>query len=384
MMPAGPVVVVGAGIAGLATALSLARRGFPVELFERAERLDEIGAGIQLSPNALRVLDRLGLLSELRACAVEAREVTLRDLRTGHRLAAVPVRGRDGMPYLSLTRAHLQRVLLGAVDGTPAIHLRLGAELRGARCNGAETVLSFADGEVRAAATIAADGVHSRTAEALGHPAAESTGNLAWRLMLDADRSRHLLGITAWLGFRCHVVAYPVETGRRVNVVVVAPATAGDPRRFLRSKDDFLRLVMEAFGAATAWPLGLCDRVRQPGDPAGLLFVGDAAHAMPPYAAQGAALAIEDGFVAAECLRGSADVASAWRWFEAIRRPRWQQVRKRVAFHRMVYHLPFPLTLARAAVLRLRPKEALLRDLAWLYDWTPDESREHRATSSPS
>ncbi|KAB0680763.1 FAD-dependent monooxygenase [Aureimonas leprariae] len=374
MRPAQPVAVVGAGIAGLAASLALARCGFAVDLHEQAERLDEIGAGIQLSPNALRVLDRLGLLSALRERAVEAREVTLRDLRTGRRLANVPVLGSDGTPYLSLTRAHLQRVLLDAVTATASIRLHLGSELVAARQDGTHTVLSFSDGEVATGVVIAADGVRSEIASAFGHPAAEPTDDVAWRLTLGAEGREPLSGITAWLGPRCHVVAYPVDRGGRINVVVAVPEKAGNSRRLLVGADPFLHRISEALDQATPWPLAASDRPRRPGDPPGLLLVGDAAHAMPPYAAQGAALAIEDGFVAAECLARAEDAAAAWQRFEAVRRPRWQRVRRRVAFHRMVYHLPFPFALGRNLVLRARSEASLLRDLGWLYDWTPDDA----------
>jgi salicylate hydroxylase len=373
--PGEPVLVVGAGIAGLTTALALGRHGFAVEVFERAERLEEIGAGIQISPNALRVLDRLGLLGALRECGVEAETVSLRDLRSGRQLASVPVRGRDGTPYLSVLRSDLQHVLLAAVRETPAIRLNLGAELVAARRKGQETVLHFSGPSGREAGgrtVIAADGVRSKLADAFGHAVPAPSGDAAWRLTIEAD-GESPGGIVAWLGPSRHVVAYPVDRRRRVNVVVVVPAGVDRPRTALVGSDGLPGRVAEAFGAATAWPLATCDRRRRPGDPEGLLLIGDAAHAMLPYAAQGAALAVEDGFVAATCLAQSADAASAWRRFEALRRPRWEKVQRRVAFHRLVYHLPQPLAAARNAVLRRRSEASLARDLAWLYDWEPPE-----------
>lgn len=368
-----PVLVVGAGIAGLTAAVALAKRGFAVEVFERADNLKEVGAGIQLSPNALRVLDRLGLLPALRERGVAASAVSLRDFRSGHPLASVPVRGRNGTPYLSLLRSELQGVLFDAVRQASTIRLHLGAELVAASRDDASTVLSFSGSDPRDAtgrAVIAADGVRSSVAAAFGHAAAQSSGEVAWRLTLAAEGEAPD-GIVAWLGPRSHAVAYPVDRGRRINVVVATRADAERPGTLLESRDGLLRRIAAKFEDATAWPLLTCDRRRRPGDPAGLLLLGDAAHAMLPYAAQGAALAIEDGFVAAECLSAASDAASAWMRFEAVRRPRWEKVRRRVAFHQTVYHLSPPLAAARNAVLRLRSEASLGRDLGWLYDWEP-------------
>ncbi len=372
------VLVVGAGIAGLTAALSLARRGFEVDLLERAGRLDEIGAGIQLSPNALRVLDRLDLLDRLRPCAVEARTVTLRALRSDRELARIPVGGSAGGSYLSVLRADLQRVLLAACEREPAIRLSLGCELTALRIERRDIVLSFRDAagkldERRTATLIAADGINSRVAASLGHPPARRTGQVARRAVVDAERLP-VPGITSWLGSHCHVVAYPVDGGARTNVVVVS-AEGFDPDAGLRTQNDRLAQAVQAVRETTVWPLDEADRPRRVGDPDGLLLIGDAAHAMLPYAAQGAALAIEDGFVAAHRLAAAGgDAPSAWRTFEAERRPRWARTRRRVAFHRLVYHLPRPLDVGRNAVMRLQGGERLARGLDWLYDWTPPPS----------
>ncbi|GGD90576.1 salicylate hydroxylase [Aureimonas endophytica] len=371
-----PILVVGAGIAGLTAALALARRRLEVRLVERAGQLEEVGAGLQLSPNALRVLDRLDVLPAVRRAAVAAEAVTLLDLPSGRTIARVPVTSRDGTAYLSLMRADLQAALLAAVLDTPEIRLDLGHELRALRKDGGETVVTLGrngtgDEDIAADAIVAADGVRSTLGRLAGKPAEVPTGHAAWRMMVETAGAPAPSGIRAWLGQDMHAVAYPVAGGRRSNLVIIR-----------RSEDDgivppdarlapALRDLVERGELHGVWPLASAERLHEASDPAGLVFIGDAAHAMPPYAAQGAALAIEDGFVLAHHLAEAADTAEAIRRFAADREARWRKVRQRVAFHRRVYHLAPPLAYARDLALRLRSPAALAADLAWLYDWRP-------------
>lgn len=388
-----PVTVVGAGIAGLTAALSFADAGFGVEILERAPVLAEAGAGIQISPNAVRVIERLGLLPALTPYACRAGSVVLRAGRTGRRIAEVPVLSAGATGYFSVHRADLQAALLAAVLRTPRISLTLGAELAALRGEdgGISLKLRRAGGEPgdpeamirrRAGIVIAADGARSAVARELGYPAAQPSRQVAWRMTVDRPPPEGTSGIEAWLGPRRHAVAYPVRGGRKVNLVLIEPADGntllGGPaeakpallHRF-RTWDARLRALIEAAGAATGWPLLETDRPPKPGVPLGVLLIGDAAHAMLPYAAQGAAMAIEDAWVAAAAFASSADPSEASARFHAQRNPRLRRVRNRIAFHRMVYHLPAPGSFARDLVLRLRPPRSLARDLAWLYDWQP-------------
>ncbi|KQT53717.1 hypothetical protein ASG43_17955 [Aureimonas sp. Leaf454] len=378
--------VVGAGIAGLTMALCLARDGWFVEILERSAILGEAGAGLQLSPNALRVLSGLGLLDRLRMVGVSARSVTLRSGRTGRRLATVPVSSADGTPYLSLLRTDLQTVLLEAVMAESRISLRLDQGLIGLEGrSGGGFDLAFADAAGRRtsvfapAPVIAADGVHSAVAAALGLPASKPSGLVAWRMMLDEPLETP--GIEAWLGRDLHAVAYPVDAGRRTNLVAIAPQTAGSQaeaerepaqafdRRFAGWNTALLQRIQRA-GSPGRWPLLDADRMGER-LPSGLFLIGDSAHAMLPFAAQGAAMAIEDAAVLAHGLRETHTFEEADRQFQMERAPRLKRVRKRVDFHRFVYHLAPPLSWGRNAALAARSPASLQRDLAWLYDWAP-------------
>ncbi|KQT86296.1 FAD-dependent monooxygenase [Aurantimonas sp. Leaf443] len=383
MTPETPIAVVGAGIAGLALALALEKRGRAVRLFEAAPALSALGAGLQLSPNALRVVDALGLLPELEALASRAHAVTLRRASDDRAIARVPVISTDGTPYLSLHRADLQRVLLRAVERRPRIDLHLGHRLEAVRPRPDGIALTFSCGTdarvtVEAGLAVGADGVHSALASAAGLQDAAPTGRTAWRAMVEArSQGDGAPGITAWLAANRHVVAYPVSGGMRTNVVAILPSAAREDRSggpaFPKSKTAprLADLLARADGW-TPWPIlqtpaqrpyRLCeDRA---------VLIGDAGHAMAPFAAQGAALALEDAAVLADCLVSEASPAEALARYEAARRPRIDAVRRRVAFHRRVYHLPAPLSLARDAALALRAPASLAADLAWLYDWAP-------------
>jgi salicylate hydroxylase len=386
--PSTSILVVGAGIAGLTAALSFAQAGFAVDIVERSERLEAVGAGLQLSPNALRVLARLGLDSD-RLNSVAATTVTLRSGRSGRTITEIPVVSADGTAYLSLHRADLQSALLAAVAAEPLITLTLGERCTALAQSADGTTLSFTrtDGSVAertATIVIAADGVHSALCAALGLPPAVPSGDVAWRMTIDAAAQASSPGIQAWLGPRRHAVAYPVQAGRTTNLVLIGPdsdAAAGMAesatktalmQRF-RRWDPRLRGLIEAAGPATPWPLSTVDPDRSAPGMDGVIVIGDAAHAMLPYAAQGAAMAIEDGWTAAWAVTRASTPQEAARHYADVRTARLKRVRQRVAFHRRVYHLPALPAVARDLTLRLRPAESVARDLGWLYDWTPPE-----------
>ncbi|TFF25276.1 hypothetical protein E3C22_07845 [Jiella endophytica] len=384
------IAIVGAGIAGLTAALCLARLGLGTTIFERAERLEEVGAGLQLSPNALSVMERLGLLPALRKVGVEADRIELLNYRSGRRIAEVPVHSADGTPYLSIHRADLQAVLVDAVKAEPSIGLKLGAELKAVSADEGGVDLSFSSCEaLRAELVVAADGVNSTIVRQFGLEGPVATGTTAWRSTIETGGAgqgaplglaeERACRVSAWLGPRRHAVAYPIRGGQAVNLVLIArsddaPAAADRlPAEFSRW-DEGLTALIAAAPPPTPWPLYAAPAARPYTVGNGrVVLIGDACHAMAPYAAQGAGMAIEDAAVLAAVIAGTDDLEVAARRFEAERRPRIDRLRGRVGFHRFVYHLPFPFSIGRDTVLALRPRDALRAELAWLYDWrAPD------------
>ncbi|MEV8511853.1 FAD-dependent monooxygenase [Dactylosporangium sp. NPDC051484] len=329
------VAVAGAGVGGLTTALALAARGVRCTVFERSARLATDGFGIQLPPNATRVLLGLGLGPALDAVSLRPAAREVRRWSDGALLGRVPLgdaaAARYGAPYLALRRADLVRVLHEAAEpGT----VRFGARCTAATPHGA---LHLADGSVHEAdAVVGADGLRSVVRAALRRGEPRFTGYTAYRAVLPMHSP--ITGpapvVTVWLGPGRHVVAYPVPGG--LNLVAV---TAG-------------RLE----GAFDGWHAPVRDLVRAAG-PAGrarghalfagpalpawhrgrLAVLGDAAHAMPPFLAQGAAQAIEDAAALAEAGPGGPGGLAR---YEARRRPRAERVTAASAAGGREHHLP--------------------------------------------
>ncbi|MBB3998312.1 FAD-dependent monooxygenase [Aureimonas pseudogalii] len=364
-------LIAGAGIAGLAAALALDKVGYRVAVFERARELEEVGAGLQLSPNAIRALEALGLAAELQSVGVAARDVTLRSGRTGAVLARIPVEASDGTGYRSLHRAALQAMLLRAVRSRETIDLRLGAGLVDLTETERGVDLRFDGGEPETASLfVAADGVHSRAASRLGLKPPRHTGATALRYLVRRPVEPTSPGIEAWLGPRRHAVSYPLGDGESCNLVLIQPEAQPDAKGFQNWNAE-LRAGIDAGTALGTWPILTVDARERMMPRRHVVFVGDAAHAMAPYAAQGAAMALEDAVVLAACVSSGVPLPASLSRFADLRRPRIARVMRRVAFHRLVYHLPTPLSLARDLALAQRSPTSLRADLAWLYDWMP-------------
>ncbi len=381
-----PAIIAGAGIGGLATALFLARQGISSLVLERRTALDEIGAGIQLSPNASRLLIGLGLGPALARRGFAPERVVIRDAGRGRELGTVALgaeaRRRYGAPYYVLQRADLHMILLDAARATPGVSLLVGRALTAARTEGEQVRVEVARASgaaetLHGSFLVGADGLWSATRTAMGdrrEPA--PAGVTAWRATLPA-RAAPAFAREAqtglWLGRRLHVVHYPVSEGELVNLVLVqeGPVSEGQAAPILPpGLAPALRALVAAASTWTPWPLYDL--------PAGhiaagrIALVGDAGHPVLPYLAQGGALAIEDAAVLADALSRDASVVSAFEGYDWVRGARARHVQTAARDTGRAYHAGFPLALARNVLIgRLGPVGMLSR-LDWLYGWQPD------------
>jgi salicylate hydroxylase len=351
------VAVVGAGIGGLAVAAALLRRGIRVTVFEQSPELGEVGAGVMLTPNASRCLADFGILDEVAAEAVTPEWTRVRHGHTGEILSEAPVgdeyRGRFGVPFLCVHRADLHGALLRLVARLDPGCIRVGHRLVRIVEQRDKVVLQFEGGvEFVADATIGCDGIRSIVRGQLGfQESARFTGNVAWRGLVPAD-SLALVDpantMTIWASPTAHITEYSIRGGRLRNYVASAERSGWEIESWriqvpsteaLAEFADWHPAVRELLGNT---PEGGCFKWalfdRDPMERAAsgrVALLGDAAHPMLPFMAQGAAMAIEDAIVLGRCWSGDASVNDAFARYSTARMPRttWAQLRSRHAQH---------------------------------------------------
>ncbi|SMF66931.1 salicylate hydroxylase [Xaviernesmea oryzae] len=387
-MPIERVAIIGAGMAGLTAALSFARHGIACDIFEEADALVEVGAGLQVSPNASRVLSTLGVLGRLEAVWTEPERIALVSGMSLRPLAHVPAgrfaRERWRAPYGVLHRATLQKALLSAVEQDPLCTLHLDTPVR----EDAQGSLPRITGKTYPL-IVGADGVWSSLRASIPHsPKPDFSRNVAWRFTIDQSAAPSWLAanqVTAFLGPSTHVVAYPLKEVGGFNIVAIASgispgetwdAEASEAQRamLLSQFHRWDRRIADLLAKAerpTFWPLYEVSTGRWHNGRDRVL-IGDAAHAMMPFAAQGASMAIEDAFMLANRVAGSLPLAQALSAFESERTGRIARVRARGLFNRFAYHARGPLRFGRDIVLSLRPPQSLAADLDWLYGFRPE------------
>jgi 2-polyprenyl-6-methoxyphenol hydroxylase-like FAD-dependent oxidoreductase len=353
------VGIVGGGIGGLAAALSLRHAGFDVRVFEQATALGEVGAGIQISPNASRLLHRLGLAAALDRCGVRPVAVHQRRWDDGRTLQRGPlgeaVEAAFGAPYYHFHRADLLGVLAG---GLPTDRIHLGHRLAGFADHDDGVELRFANGaRVTVGVLVGADGIHSTVRGTLfGPERPRFTGCVAYRGLVPAARLGHLgLEVLSnnWMGPGGHFVHYFVAGGRLVNFVAVKEqetwtreswtdrGEVADALAAFAGWHPQVRAIIGAVDETFVW--ALFDRIPLARWSVGrVTLLGDACHAMLPFMAQGAAQSIEDGATLAACLAryGAADVPGALRHYEALRRPRATRLQELSRANKTRFHLP--------------------------------------------
>jgi salicylate hydroxylase len=374
------IAIIGGGIAGLTCALALAERGFHSTIFEQATALKEVGAGIQLSPNAVKPFEKLGLMSAINGFASAPRAIKIYSGRSGKPIVQLPlgqtIEKQFGAPYLSVHRADLQKALAQACERSPKIATNLGAQIERVPLeNGKADILGdFFD------LVIAADGVNSKLRKQCFALDAVDTDLVAWRATFEMDErpeafSKH--STTLCLGSAAHLVTYPIASGLELNTVAILPQGTDIRSGFDKWSSKWKRL-LEKQHEWIAWPLRaaptMASRLNGP-----FVFMGDAAHGMLPFAAQGGAMAIEDAYMLATAISKLNSNPKALRHWAIAREKRTAKVAATARQNRQIYHLPQPMAQIRDSGMAMLGPDRLMARQSWIYDfdataWSPNSS----------
>ena len=397
------LLVIGGGMAGLSAALVARRAGLQVTLLEQAEAFSEVGAGIQLGPNAVRVLHDWGLLPELRAVAAFPERLSVRDARSGGQLGGLTLgaamQQRYGQPYATIHRADLHQILLRQLQGRSQVDCRLRQRLHAFEQDDAGVRLRTEDGSrYQAGALLGCDGLWSRVrGQLLADGAPVFSGDLAYRglvPMAELPPELRRNQVTAWLAPGLHAVHYPVRAGAAMNVIVVVEgpippdpeswdqaAQAPQLRRALGPVHGDLDRLLQAVPDWRLWPLNARAPMRGPQEHAQgrVALLGDAAHPTRPYLAQGAAMALEDAWTLGQLLaqpgwrKGPAAQDIAWPGLlQALAQTRWRRnawIQQRSRRNGQIFHAAGPLRWGRDLGMALLGER--LVDLPELYRGPP-------------
>lgn len=388
-----PVLLAGAGIGGLAAALACARVGVPVQLFERSPALVEVGAGIQLGPNVTRLLKGWGLQTGLQAVAAYPENLLIRSAESGTLLGRLRLGEqalvRYGAPYATVHRADLQALLLQAVQACGSAQLQLGQAITGFEQDAARACLHHADGrQTQGALLVGADGLCSRVRQQLlGDGLPRPTRHLAYRALMPQAALPAALrcqDLVVWLGVGLHVVQYPVRGGDWLNVVALVEsqledsktgdrsgwdhaATGADLLRELEGETPELLALLQAMDGWRLWHLQIRQTISSPAQMAQgrVALLGDAAHPMLPYLAQGAGMAIEDAQALGQALASVGVTPKALAQYAQARWQRNARVQRRALRNAWIFHASGPTRWGRDLAMRALGERLL--DIPWLY-----------------
>lgn len=353
------VIIVGAGIGGLVSALCLDAKGHKVKIYEQAEILSELGAGIQLSPNATKVLNYLGLFKDLEPYIFEPNSFQFLNFSTGkvisERKLGEAIKKDFNSPNYDIHRADLQRVLLNKIK-VKNIDFHSNMKVTNVGNNKNSAFIEVDGKEIQADLVIGADGIHSKVSDSLfGKKEIIYTGNVAWRMLIPVEilpENLILPDTTVWLGPNKHFVTYHVNGGKNLNCVCLVEqdgwfneswSEKGEIEELKKAYKGWNRTIETLLQHAdpnTLYKWALHDRLPMKQWSKGRIIVlGDAAHPMLPFLAQGAAMAIEDGAVLANCIDNFDEVEEALKYFEKIRKPRTSYVQSAARRNAKVLHL---------------------------------------------
>ena len=386
-----PILIAGGGIGGLAAALGLAKKGFSVRVLEKSPVLGEIGAGIQLGPNAFHAFDYLGVGEAARAMAVYIDKLRLMDALSGEEITHIDLgeefRARFNNPYAVVHRGDLYGVFLKGCRAQPRIELSVDSEVLSYEQDGTSVTIRLVSGErIRGSALIGADGLWSNVRkQVVGDGLPRVSGHTTYRSVIPTERMPEDLrwnAATLWAGPKCHLVHYPLSDWKVFNLVVTCHNDAPEP---VAGKPVPMAEVMQGFGHineraqkiiqhGSDWKLWvLCDREPVENWVDGkVTLLGDAAHPMLQYMAQGACMAMEDAVCLAHMMDAHPDdigkALTAYAEGRVVRTARVQLQSRAMGEH--VYHPSGAHALVRNAIMRAKTSENWYDDLAWLYGGT--------------
>jgi len=386
-----PVLIAGSGIAGLATALALARRGIPSRILEQREQLSEAGAGIQIGPNGVRVLDALGIAPRLRTHVSLPEEIVVHQGASGRVLTRMPlgnwIAGRHGAPYWVVHRRDLQAALFEQARETRGITLDMGFSVTEIADHGNHVAVRATSGATaRGSVLIGADGIRSQVRTILAPGTRlRFSGKAASRALISPEDGAALgdpASMGVWLAAGAHVVHYPIAAGAQFAVVAIVPDDRMTDDWAATNDWSALEPHLAAFAPAMRTVLSRAPEWRRwalfETDPLAdlakghIALAGDAAHPVLPFLAQGGVVALEDAMVLADALAAEPDnPARALKAYEATRRARVNAIVATSRQNGRIFHLSGPAAVARNLAMAAVPAARLMTRYDWVYGWRP-------------
>jgi len=383
-----PILIIGGGIGGLAAALALSHKGIRTLLIEQADEFREVGAGIQVGPNGFRALETLGVAEQLADLTVLPDDLVFMDSVTATQITSIPTgaafRDRFNYPYALIHRADLHNVLLKACREAEHVQFRVATKIDRYEDEGQGITVFTSEGEaIRGAALIGADGLWSKVRQQIvGDGAPVVSGHIAYRAVLpieDVPLEFRRNAMILWGGPKCHLVQYPLRGGKLFNLVAVFHSdryvegwnTEGDPEELKRRFAGTCETVQTLLAKIDSWRMWvLCDRAPVKNWSQGrVTLLGDAAHPMLQYLAQGACMAMEDAVVLAqEVEKAAGDFAQAFERYQARRYLRTARCQVMARVHGEFYHADGVVAELRNGLLASRTAQQSYDGLSWLYD----------------